>query len=49
MIDLDNWLSGRYRISTPAEGQEKAGSTSGTSQAAKGNRVNEDLAHRNFQ
>ena len=24
LIDLDNWLSGRYRISTPIEGPEEA-------------------------
>ncbi len=36
LIDLDNWLSGRYRISTPVESQEKAESTRNAQEAARG-------------
>ncbi len=32
LIDLDNWLSSRYRISTPIEGPEESGETPATKQ-----------------
>jgi endogenous inhibitor of DNA gyrase (YacG/DUF329 family) len=32
LIDLDNWLSGRYRISTPVESQDKNSSDGKTGQ-----------------
>jgi uncharacterized protein len=30
LIDLDNWLTGRYRISTPADRPEKVESVAGS-------------------
>lgn len=37
-IDLDHWLSGRYRISTPMESQEKAEANPTTGPRGKGHR-----------
>jgi len=34
LIDLDNWLAGRYRISTPAERQGKVESLAGSEEIA---------------
>jgi endogenous inhibitor of DNA gyrase (YacG/DUF329 family) len=34
LIDLDNWLAGRYRISTSAERQEKIESLAGFEEIA---------------
>ncbi len=38
LIDLDNWLSERYRISTQIEAREKSAMTLATGQATKGGR-----------
>ena len=38
MIDLDNWLSERYRISTPADAQETGGAAEDASEETKENR-----------
>lgn len=38
LIDLDNWFSGRYRISTPLESLEKAGDFQPAEQGAKEDR-----------
>jgi len=38
LIDLDNWLSERYRISTPVESREKAEPSSASEQTTKGER-----------
>lgn len=35
LIDLDNWLSERYRISTPVESREKSGQDPMANQGAK--------------
>ncbi len=35
-LDLDNWLSERYRISTPIETREKAGGTPQPDRSAEG-------------
>ena len=34
LIDLDNWLAGRYRISTPADRLEKVESVSGSDETS---------------
>jgi uncharacterized protein len=38
LLDLDNWLSGRYCVSTPAETAEKVSNTGESGQRLKGNR-----------
>ena len=38
LIDLDNWLSERYRISTPVESREKSGQALMTEQGVKEDR-----------
>ena len=38
LIDLDNWLSERYRISTPADAQETGGAAEDASEETKENR-----------
>lgn len=43
LIDLDNWLSGRYRISTLAESREKAESTLNSEETLNGDVANGDL------
>ena len=38
LIDLDNWLSERYRLSTPVESREENGSSAGPVKSDSGDR-----------
>jgi hypothetical protein len=43
LIDLDNWLAGRYRISTPVETRDRVEGTAEAPEAVKASGVEEEL------